>query len=81
VEEDVVVAIDLKSFPKKCDALDTIRSILRCSFVDIDTISPRAYLKRCEELTEHYSLVIPCTRNMFIRDYLLSNNVDLILTV
>jgi len=81
VEDDVVVAIDVDSYPVKCPALDTLRSILNCNTVDISAGSPRAYLTRCEELTEEYSLVIPCTRNMFIRDHLLNNGVNLILTV
>ena len=66
MKDDVVVAIDTKSFPVKCPALDTLRSILSVSFVDIKCDSP---------------LVIPCTRNMFVRDHLINNGVDLILTV
>lgn len=81
MEEDVIVAIDIKSFPVKCPALDTLRSILSVSFIDIKCDSPRVYLNKCEELAEKYSLVIPCTRNMFIRDHLINNGVDLILTV
>ena len=81
MEDDVVVAVDVKSFPVKCDALDTLRSIISCNTVDIRTDSPRSYRKRWEELAESYSLVIPCTRNMFIRDHLLNNGVNLILTV
>ena len=81
MKDDVVVAIDVKSFPVKCPALDTLRSILSVSFVDIKCDSPRVYLNKCEELAEEYSLVIPCTRNMFIRDHLINNGVDLILTV
>ncbi len=81
MNDDVVVAIDTKSYPVRCDALDTLRSILNCPTVDISADSPRVYLKRCEELAESYSLVIPCTRNMFVRDHLLNNGVNLILTV
>lgn len=81
MNNDVVVAIDIESYPVRCDALDTLRSILACSTVDIRTDSPRTYLKRCEELAESYSLVVPCTRNMFVRDHLLNNGVNLILTV
>lgn len=81
MKDDVVVAVDIKSFPVKCNALVTLSSIISCNTVDIRASSPRDYLKRCEELAESYSLVIPCTRNMFIRDHLLNNGVDLILTV
>ena len=81
MEDDVVVAVDVKSFPVKCDALDTLRSIISCSTIDIRTDSPRDYLKRCVDLGGWCSLVIPCTRNMFIRDHLLNNGVNLILTV
>ena len=81
MKDDVVVAIDVNSFPVKCDALNTLRDIISCNIVDIRADSPRGYLKRCEELAESYSLVIPCTRNMFIRDHLLNNGVNLILTV
>ncbi len=79
--DGAVIAVDVKSFPVKCAALDTLRTIINCPVVDIKTVSPRTYLNRCEELTEQYSLVIPCTRNMFVRDYLLTNGVDLILTI
>ena len=81
MKDDVIVAIDRKSFPVRCSALDTLRSILSVTFVDIKCDSPRVYLSKCEELAEEYSLVIPCTRNMFIRDHLINNGVDLILTV
>lgn len=81
MKDEVVIAIDVDSYPVKCPALDTLRSIVNCNTVDISSSSPRSYLARCEELAEEYSLVIPCTRNMFIRDHLLNNGVNLILTV
>lgn len=81
MEEDVVVAVDRNSYPVKCGALSTLCSILNCNIYEIKTDSPRTFLNKCEELAESYSLVIPCTRNMFVRDHLLNNGVDLILTV
>lgn len=79
--EDFVIAIDSKSFPKYCEALSVLEQIVDCNVVRIESTSPTKYLEQCEELAEKYSLVIPCTRNMFIRDHLRINGVDLIITV
>lgn len=78
---DAVVAIDRTSFPKKCAALADLCTIISCPIVDIEATSPRVFLQKCEDLAEEYQLVIPCTRNMFVRDHLLQRGVNLIITV
>lgn len=78
---EAVVAIDKASFPKKCPALDDLCTIINCTILEVNASSPRVFLNKCEELTEEYQLVIPCTRNMFVRDYLLQRGVNLIITV
>lgn len=78
---DAVVAVDRESFPRKCPALDDLCTIINCPAINIVATSPTVFLKKCEELAEKYQLVIPCTRNMFVRDYLLQRGVNLIITV
>jgi len=78
---DAVVAIDRASFPKKCAALADLTTIINCPIVEVEATSPRVFLQKCEDLAEEYQLVIPCTRNMFVRDHLLQRGVNLIITV
>lgn len=79
--DGAVVAVDRESFPKKCDALSDLATIISCPIVEVHADSPRVFLQKCEDLTDEYQLVIPCTRNMFVRDHLLNQGVHLILTV
>lgn len=79
--EDVCILVDRHSFPKKCGELDDLLTILDVSPGDIlyfDVDSPTAFFKKALELADEYELVVPVTRNLFVRDRLRQEGVTLV---
>lgn len=71
--------VDMTSFPKKCAELFDFCNIVNDKHPVIYTEkTPTAFFKEAMDLTEKFDLVIPVTRNMFIRDRLRREGVNLI---
>lgn len=71
--------VDMTSFPKKCAELFDFCNIVNDKHSVIYTEKPpTAFFKEAMELTEKFELVIPVTRNMFIRDKLRREGVTLV---
>ena len=75
---DVCFFVDRHSFPKKCGELDDFLSLVPGTVFELDSESPTTYFKKALELADEYELVIPVTRNMFVRDRLRMEGVNLV---
>ena len=78
----VCFLVDKKSFPKNCPELHDLMSLLpEDSIISVLTDSPTTFFKRALELTEDFELVVPVTRNLFIRDRLRQEGVTLVICI
>lgn len=78
-KDTVAFLVDTTSFPKKCAELQDLCNLLNDHWPIIYTEkTPTAYFNEAMELTEKYELVIPVTRNLYIRDKLRMEGVSLI---
>lgn len=78
----VLVLVNRDSFPVNCAELDDLMDIMDEAGHDIevsDVESPTAFFKEAMAATERYELVIPVTRNLFVRDRLRQEGVNLII--
>lgn len=75
---DVCLLVDRHSFPKKCGELDDFLSLVNGSVVCIDQESPTYFFRKAMELTDDYELIVPVTRNLFVRDRLRQEGVSLV---
>jgi len=77
----VAYFIDRKSFPVKCPELDDFISLVRedCDVLQYEQESPTLFFKKAMEEAENYELVIPVTRNLFVRDKLRVEGVSLVI--
>lgn len=75
---DVCFLVDRHSFPKKCGELDDFLSLINGEVIFEDTENPTAFFKRALNLVDEYELIVPVTRNIFIRDRLRQEGVSLI---
>lgn len=77
----VLYFIDRKSFPVKCPELDDFISLIRddCDVAQYENESPTLFFKEAVKQSEDYELVIPVTRNMFVRDKLRVEGVSLVI--
>lgn len=74
--------VDSSSFPVKCAELSDLCNLLNEKWAVVYTKkTPTAFFKEALDLTEKFELVIPITRNMFVRDKLRQEGVSLILCV
>lgn len=70
--------VDNRSFPKKCPELEDFLSLVSGDIMKLDTDNPTWFFKKALELAEEYELVIPVTRNLFVRDRLRMEGVKLV---
>lgn len=71
--------VDMTSFPVKCAELSDFCNLVNEKHPVIYTKkTPTAFFKEAMELTEKFDLVIPVTRNMYIRDKLRREGVTLV---
>ena len=75
---NVVFFVDRKSFPVKCPELDDFETLVRGNILELTTESPTEFFRRAISLTDDYELVVPVTRNMFVRDRLRQEGVSLV---
>lgn len=75
---DVCFLVDRHSFPKKCGELDDFLSLVNGNIVSIDQESPTYFFRKAMELTDDYELIVPVTRNLFVRDRLRQEGVSLV---
>lgn len=76
--DNVIWYVDRKSFPKKCPELDDFLEAANAKTLSIETESPTEFFRTALELTDEYELVIPVTRNLFVRDRLRQEGVSLV---
>lgn len=80
--EDILFLVDKSSFPQNCweldDFLDVLEEYYYIEFIDID--NPTAFYKYAlkEAQSGKYELVIPVTRNFYVRDKLRMEGVGLV---
>ena len=80
----VLLLIDRKSFPLHCGELSDLEDILDREMVEIsdyNTESPTEYYNRAIALTSDYELVVPVTRNLFVRDRLRQEGVNFVICI
>lgn len=80
----VLLLIDRKSFPIHCGELADLEAILDKEMVEVDnynTESPTEYFNRAIALTSDYELVVPVTRNLFVRDRLRQEGVNFVVCI
>lgn len=82
MSKDVLVLIDRKSFPKKCPELEDLKLLLENhQQLDFETEDPTIFFKKAMELTDEYELIVPVTRNFYVRDRLRMEGVSLIVSL
>jgi len=81
MENRVLYFIDRKSFPVKCPELDDFISLVRdeCKVEEMNEESPTYFFREAMRKAEQYELVIPVTRNMYVRDKLRMEGVSLVI--
>lgn len=78
--KDVLFFVNRDSFPVKCAELDDFLYLVKDYDVELsDVESPTLFFKKALERAENHELVVPVTRNMFIRDRLRQEGVNLII--
>lgn len=80
--DDVVFLVDRNSFPVHCDELDDFIGLMSGASYDVELYesdSPTLVLNRCLEACSDYDLVVPVTRNFFVRDRLRQEGVNFII--
>ena len=77
---DVLFFINRDSFPVKCPELDDFITLVQddyeIEYSDVE--SPTLFFKQALARAEDHELIIPVTRNMFVRDRLRQEGVNLI---
>lgn len=79
MSEDVCIMVDRHSFPKKCGELDDFLTLTKGTILTVDIDSPTYFFKKALELADEYELVVPVTRNLFVRDRLRQEGVNLVI--
>ena len=80
-KDNVLFFIDRKSFPVNCPELDDFVSLLKgdYSVMQFNEESPTKFFRKAVELSDDYELIIPVTRNMYVRDRLRMEGVNLVI--
>lgn len=80
-QSKTLLLVDLTSFPKKCGELVDLYDLVKdeVELAQVKTESPTEFFKLALKLAEQYQLVVPVTRNLFIRDRLRMEGVNLII--
>lgn len=78
--KDVLFFVNRDSFPVNCPELDDFITLVQDDYeVELtDVESPTLFFKQALARAENHELVIPVTRNMFVRDRLRMEGVNLI---
>lgn len=79
--KDVLFFVNSDSFPVQCPELDDFLTLIDGCSYEIeycDTESPTQFFQQALKRAENHELVVPVTRNMFIRDRLRQEGVNLI---
>lgn len=74
---DVCFLVDRHSFPKKCGELSDFQQVVEGVWLEHNTESPTEFFRKALEIAKEYELVVPVTRNLFIRDRLRQEGVNL----
>ena len=78
-KNNVLFLVDRKSFPVKCPELDDFLTLVEGNEIEtINQESPTYFFKEAMQRTDYYELVVPVTRNLFVRDRLRQEGVSLI---
>lgn len=80
-QNNVLFLVDSHSFPKSCPELQDLLQLLNGSVTSFDTESPTAFFRKAMELTESWELIVPITRNFYIRDRLRQEGVGLVICI
>lgn len=77
---DVLFFVNRDSFPVNCPELNDFISLIQDDYeVELsDVESPTLFFQQALKRAENFELVIPVTRNMFIRDKLRMEGVTLV---
>ena len=80
-KNSVLYFINRDSFPVNCPELDDFISLVRdeCKVELSNTESPTTFFRQAMQKAEDYELVIPVTRNMYVRDKLRIEGVSLVI--
>ena len=78
---DVLFLVDRNSFPKNCPELEDIMSLVNGNKFEINTDSPTVYFNEAIKQAENYELVVPVTRNLYVRDRLRQEGVTTIICI
>ena len=77
---DILFFINRDSFPVKCPELDDFITLVQddyeVEYTDVE--SPTLFFRQALARAEDHELIIPVTRNMFVRDRLRQEGVNLI---
>lgn len=78
--KDVLFFVNRDSFPVNCPELDDFLFLVeRENDIEIsDVESPTQFFKQALSRADNYPLVVPVTRNMFVRDKLRREGVNLV---
>lgn len=78
--KDVLFFVNRDSFPVNCPELDDFLYLVEENYdIEVtDVESPTQFFKQALSRAENHELVIPVTRNMFVRDRLRQEGVNLI---
>ena len=80
--KDLLFFVNRDSFPVNCPELDDFLNLMSVAGYEVkisDVESPTTFFKRAVEAAENHELVIPVTRNLFVRDRLRQEGVNLII--
>lgn len=76
---DVGFLVDMTSFPKQCAELMDFCNLMNDKWtVTYTSKTPTAFFQEAMQMTDKFELVIPVTRNMYIRDKLRQEGVTLV---
>ena len=79
---DVLLLIDRHSFPVKCSELEDLKMLMSdYEQFELDVEDPTTFFNQALLFAEDHELVVPVTRNFYVRDKLVMEGVNLILCI
>lgn len=79
--KSVLFLVDRHSFPKICGELDDLLSLVDGDIKETSTENPTVFFRTALSEAENYELVVPITRNLFVRDRLRMEGVNLVICI
>lgn len=80
--KDVLFFIDRASFPVTCPELEDFKMLTEgYSHFELNTDDPTTVFREALKASEKYELVVPVTRNFYVRDRLKMEGVSLIISL